>query len=46
MLGYRHDGMLANSARPYEGMNIEGAANLTEAEIGTLKALGADVKPK
>ncbi|OYQ64428.1 hypothetical protein B9G53_12040 [Pseudanabaena sp. SR411] len=29
------------SIRPYEGMIIDGAANLTEAEIGTLKALGA-----
>jgi WD40 repeat protein len=28
-------------ARPYEGMKIAGARGLTEAEIATLKALGA-----
>jgi WD40 repeat protein len=27
--------------RPYEGMNITGVKGLTEAEKGTLKALGA-----
>jgi WD40 repeat protein len=27
--------------RPYEGMNITGAIGLTEAEVATLKALGA-----
>ncbi|MFN9816931.1 MAG: hypothetical protein ACK56Y_02770 [Pseudanabaena sp.] len=30
------------SIRPYEGMIIDGAANLTEAQIATLKALGAN----
>ena len=30
------------SIRPYEGMIIDGVANLTEAQIGTLKALGAN----
>jgi hypothetical protein len=28
--------------RPYEGMIIDGVANLTEAQFSTLKALGAN----
>jgi WD40 repeat protein len=29
------------SDRPYEGMNITGVTGITEAQISTLKALGA-----
>ena len=31
------------SIRSYEGVIMDGARNLTEAEIGTLKALGATI---
>ncbi|MCC5617310.1 hypothetical protein LC605_19915 [Nostoc sp. CHAB 5836] len=32
--------------RPFEGMNITGITELTSAQIGTLKALGAVEQPK
>lgn len=35
-----------NTPRPYEGMNITGVLGLTEAEIATLKVLGAISHPR